>query len=75
MLIGLLENGDRQLDFDGYSKVATEEEYNVLLKGKTDFLTEKEYQEFHFNIEAKRTGDPYALMQINKEILNNSVGN
>lgn len=69
MLIGLLENGNRKLHFKGYSKEITAEEFKQLLKGKTNKLTNKEYNEFHFNIEAKRTGDTYALSLINKEIL------
>lgn len=69
MLIGLLENKNRRLEFKGYSKEVTEEQFKELLRGKTDVLTEEEYEQFHFNIEAKRTGDSVALMQINKEIL------
>lgn len=69
MIIGLLENRSRRLHFNGYFKEITEEEFKQLLKGKTNKLTTKEYNEFHFNIEAKRTGDAYALSLINKEIL------
>jgi len=77
MIIGLLENGNRELIFKDHKKMVTPKEWNEMVKGdrfnciviKTDTLTNEEYGELHYNIESKRTGCARGLMDINREII------
>lgn len=69
MIIGLNDDESRTLNFGTHTKIVSKEQYLQLLRGHTGILTPDEYQAFHFNVEAKRTGDVNALTQINREIL------
>ena len=54
MIIGLLENGDRSLEFEDETIVISESEYEWLLRGDcSDTLSEKHWKEFKANMKAK----------------------
>ena len=79
MIIGLLENRKRELIFsDNHKKIVSEKDFNEMIIGndvrtcivvKTDKLTNKEFQELHFNIESKKNSLGYGLSKINSEII------
>lgn len=54
MIIGLLENGDRSLEFEDETIVISESDYEWLLRGDcSDTLSEKHWKEFKANVKAK----------------------
>lgn len=79
MLIGLLENGNRRLDFGDHSKEVTEQQWKEMFMGKnlvkTATLTDDEFRQLHENIESKRTGHAQGLSKINREILDAQAQN
>ncbi|MHA1662683.1 MAG: hypothetical protein ACTSVR_05435 [Candidatus Thorarchaeota archaeon] len=54
MIIGLLEDGRRSLEFEDETIVISEQDYEWLLRGDcSDTLSEKQWKEFKANVKAK----------------------